>query len=71
MKKQMLLAVGVLSTLVTSPVFSSSAEGNSVPKHIQKVFVGFVPANNEVERSYGRENNFLGLIKNAIKYVKP
>lgn len=58
MNNKMLLAAGVLATLVASPVFASSPEGHSSPKHIPGVFVGFTNANDETEFSYGLEYEY-------------
>jgi len=58
MNNKMLLAAGVLATLVTSSVFASTNEGHAAPKHIPGVFVGYTNANSETEFSYGLEYEY-------------
>lgn len=58
MNNKVLLAAGVLATLVTSSVFASSDEGHAAPKHIPGVFVGYTNANSETEFSYGLEYEY-------------
>jgi hypothetical protein len=58
MNNKMLLAVGVLTTLITAPVFASNDEGHAEPKHIPGVFMGYTHADGESEFSYGIEYEY-------------